>query len=71
MNKSLTDFKKYDKLQAQQFDVYRKALPYYEKAYELSPSSLNVVQTLMGLYENLSMTEKLDKIKVVYEKLKQ
>lgn len=71
MNKSLTDFKKYDKLQAQQFDVYRKALPYYEKAFELNPSSLNVVQTLMGLYENLSITEKLDKIKVVYEKLKQ
>lgn len=71
MNKSLSDFKKYDKLQAQQFDIYRKALPYYEKAYELNPNSINVVQTLMGLYENLEMTDKLDKIKVVYEKLKQ
>lgn len=71
MNKSLADFKKYDKLQAQQFDIYRKSLPYYEKAYELNPNSINVVQTLMGLYENLEMTDKLDKIKVVYEKLKQ
>ncbi|MHB1196869.1 MAG: tetratricopeptide repeat protein [Lutibacter sp.] len=70
MNKSLADFKKYDKLQVQQFDIYRKALPYYEKAYELNPNSINVVQTLMGLYENLEMTDKLEKIRVVYEKLK-
>ncbi|MFZ2282894.1 MAG: tetratricopeptide repeat protein [Lutibacter sp.] len=71
MNKSLADFKKYDKLQAQQFDIYRKALPYYEKAYELNPNSINVIQTLMGLYENLEMTDKLEKIRVVYDKVKQ
>lgn len=71
MNKSLADFKKYDKLQAQQFDIYRKSLPYYEKAYELNPNSINVIQTLMGLYENLEMTDKLEKIRVVYEKVKQ
>ncbi|OGS70295.1 MAG: hypothetical protein A3F91_03290 [Flavobacteria bacterium RIFCSPLOWO2_12_FULL_35_11] len=71
MNKSLADFKKYDKLQVQQFDIYRKALPYYEKAYELNPNSINVIQTLMGLYENLEMTDKLEKIRVVYEKVKQ
>ncbi|MDO9037822.1 MAG: tetratricopeptide repeat protein [Lutibacter sp.] len=71
MNKSLADFKKYDKLQAQQFDIYRKALPYYEKAYGLNPKSINIVQTLMGLYENLDMPVKLKEIKVVYESLKQ
>jgi tetratricopeptide (TPR) repeat protein len=71
MNKSLADFKKYDKLQVQQFDIYRKALPYYEKAYELNPKSINIIQTLMGLYENLEMTDKLEKIRVVYETLRQ
>ncbi|MDO9275144.1 MAG: tetratricopeptide repeat protein [Lutibacter sp.] len=71
MNKSLADFKKYDKLQAQQFDIYRKALPYYEKAYELNPNSINVIQTLMGLYENLDMPAKLAEIKVVSDKVKQ
>lgn len=71
MNKSLSDFKKYDKLQAQQFEIYKQALPYYEKAFELNPKSINIVQTLMGLYENLEMTDKLEKIKVVYEELKQ
>ncbi|HSQ47995.1 MAG TPA: tetratricopeptide repeat protein [Lutibacter sp.] len=71
MNKSLSDFKKYDKLQAQQFEIYKQALPYYEKAYSLSPKSINIVQTLMGLYENLDMPAKLTEIKAVYETLKQ
>jgi tetratricopeptide (TPR) repeat protein len=71
MNKSLADFKKYDKLQLQQFEIYKQALPYYEKAYALSPKSINIVQTLMGLYENLDMPAKLTEIKAVYETLKQ
>lgn len=71
MNKSLADFKKYDKLQAQQFEIYKQALPYYEKANALNPKSINIVQTLMGLYENLEMTDKLEKMKAVYEELKQ
>lgn len=71
MNKNLSDFKKYDKLQAQQFEIYREALPYYEKAYEYNPTSINIIQTLMGLYENLEMTEKLDDIRAVYDEIKQ
>ena len=71
MNKSLSDFDKYDKLQAQQFEIYKEALPYYEKAYEISTENLSIIQTLMGLYENLEMTDKLDTIKAVYEQLKQ
>jgi len=71
MNKSLSDFDKYDKLQAQQMEIYKKALPYYEKAYELNKSSLSTVQTLKGLYENLEMTEKTKEMQAVYDKLKQ
>lgn len=70
MNKSLSDFAKYDKLQVQQFEIYKEALPYYEKAYELNSTNISVIQTLMGLYENLEMTEKLDQIKMVYDELK-
>jgi tetratricopeptide (TPR) repeat protein len=70
MNKSLADFDKYDKLQTQQFEIYREALPSYEKAYELNSKNINVIQTLMGLYENLEMTDKLNEIKVVYDELK-
>ncbi|WP_372745023.1 tetratricopeptide repeat protein [Lutibacter sp.] len=70
MNKSLNDFAKYDKLQKQQFAIYEKSVPYYEKAFELNKSSISVVQTLMGLYENLGMDEKLEAIKTVYAELK-
>lgn len=70
MNKSLSDFDKYDRLQAEQFEIYKQAVPYYEKAYELAGDNISVIQTLMGLYENLDMTEKLDEIRAVYEELK-
>ena len=71
MNKSLADFDKYDRLQVQQFDIYKEAIPFYEKAYELSGSNMSIVQTLMGLYENLDMTDKLAEIKLVYDKLRE
>ncbi|WP_299528504.1 tetratricopeptide repeat protein [uncultured Lutibacter sp.] len=70
MNKSLSDFDKYDKLQAQQFEIYKKAIPYYEKAYEIDGKNISIIQTLMGLYENLEMTDKLDVIREIYEELK-
>ncbi len=71
MNKSLSDFDKYDKLQAKQFDVYKEALPYYESAFEYDNQNISVVQTLMGIYENLEMSDKLKEIRPVYEELKQ
>jgi tetratricopeptide (TPR) repeat protein len=71
MNKSLSDFDKYDKLQAQQLAIYKEALPYYEKAYAYNQSNINTVQTLMSLYENLDMPEKSKEFQAIYEKLKQ
>jgi len=71
MNKNLSDFDKYDKLLAEQKEIYKEALPYYEKAYELNRDNIGVVQTLLGLYENMEMTEKLEALKVVYEGLKE
>jgi tetratricopeptide (TPR) repeat protein len=71
MNKSLSDFDKYDKLQAKQLAIYKEALPYYEKAYEYNKTNISTVQTLMGLYENLDMAEKSKELHAVYDKLKQ
>lgn len=71
MNRNLSDFNKYDKLQAKQMEVYREALPYYEKAYELDSSRISVVQTIMGIYENLEMSEKAQELREVYNKLKE
>ena len=56
-------------MQAQQFEIYKQALPYYEKAYEINPSNIGVIQTLLGLYYNLEITEKLKDLKAVYEGL--
>ncbi len=70
MNNSLSDFNKYDKLQAQQFEVYKEALPFYEKAFEYDNSNKSIVQTLLGIYENLEMTDKLKEMKAVYETMR-
>lgn len=71
MNKNLSDFDKYDKLLVKQKEVYREALPYYEKAYELNDKNVSVVQILVGLYENLEMTDKLKAMQTVYDTLKE
>jgi len=70
MNKNLNDFKKYDQLQVKQFEIYKEALPYYEKAYELDKTSIGTIQTLLGLYENLGMSEKSKALQTVYEGMK-
>jgi len=70
MNKSLNDFNKYDKLQAKQMELYKEALPYFEKAFEINSTNINVVQTLRGIYEQLGMYDKSKEMKVVYDKLK-
>jgi tetratricopeptide (TPR) repeat protein len=71
MNNNLSNFEKYDALQAQQMEIYKEAIPYYESAYKFNNSNFSVVQTLMGLYENLEMTDKYNEIKAVYDSLKE
>ncbi len=71
MNNSLSDFDKYDKLQAKQFEIYKEAIPYYESAYKYNGSNIGIIQTLMGLYENLEMTDKFKEIRAVYDELKE
>ena len=58
MNKNLSDFKKYDALQLKQKEVYKEAMPYLEKASELSPTNDSLLKTLSGLYELLGMYDK-------------
>jgi len=66
MNANLSNFDKYDKLQAQQLAIYKEALPYYEKVYEMDATNISVIQTLMGIYENLEMYEKGKELRAVY-----
>lgn len=41
------------------FPLYRKALPYYEKAYELDPTNADCIFALKGIYYTLGMEDKL------------
>lgn len=70
MNQNLDNFDKYDELKAKQLEVYKLAIPYYEKAYEIDPNEIGVVQSLLGLYENLEMTEKAKQMKAKYDSLR-
>ncbi len=67
MNNSLNDFDKYDKIKARQLDLYKEVLPYFEKAHELSNKDKDIMRTLMNLYENLEMYDKLKKVKAAFE----
>lgn len=69
MNKNLSDFDKYDELQAKQKIVYKEALPYLEKADKYG-RSLDSVRTLMNIYENLAMDAKSKEYRDLYKKMK-
>lgn len=71
MNKNLNNFDKYDQLQAKQLELYKEALPYFEKAYELNNKNISVVQALMGIYEQLEMYDKAKELRAVYNSLKE
>jgi tetratricopeptide (TPR) repeat protein len=70
MNKNLSNFDKYDELEAKQKDVYRKALPYLEKADELKRST-DTVRSLLNIYDVLEMEEKADKLRPIYKEMRQ
>jgi len=70
MNKSLSDFKKYDEIKARQVELYKKVIPLYEKAYEFRPDDIDTVRTLMSLYENTGMDDKFSTMKAKYDSLK-
>jgi len=70
MNKSLSDFKKYDEIKARQVELYKEVIPVYEKAYELDSNDIDTVRTLMSLYENSEMDDKFQQMREKYESLK-
>jgi len=52
------DNKRYEVLKKQRIEMFKSALPYLEKAYELSPENKDVATTLLNIYGALEMTEK-------------
>ena len=60
---SKKDNARYDELDAQRKDLYKKVLPYLEKAMEVDPENKEIVKTAMNLYTNLDQQEKADSLK--------
>lgn len=66
MNKlgtSEKDNKRYEVLKKQRSDMFNAALPYLEKANELSPENEDVATTLLNVYGALEMTDKKKALK--------
>jgi DNA-directed RNA polymerase subunit F len=58
MNENLSDFVEYDRLREELLNIYREALPYFEKAYKFG--SISVKATINNIYENLDMDKRVD-----------
>tara|TARA_R110002049_G_scaffold24891_2_gene88030 strand:- start:1686 stop:2972 length:1287 start_codon:yes stop_codon:yes gene_type:complete len=69
MNKNLSNFKKYDELQAKQKDLYREALPYLVKADNIKRTE-GTVRTLLNMYDTLEMVKEADALRPIYKELR-
>jgi len=66
MNKlgtSAADMKKYDALKLKRENMYKAAIPYLEKAYDLFAGDKDIKATLLNMYNALDMTEKFKALK--------
>ena len=58
----ISDNKEYKKALEEMNEVFRKALPFFEKAHEMAPEDRNYMQILKGLYYRFNMTAEYDAI---------
>ena len=56
------DYKEYKKALEEMNQVFRKSLPFFEKAHEMAPEDRNYMQILKGLYYRFNMTAEYDAI---------
>lgn len=69
MNKNLSNFKKYDELEKKQKALYKRALPYLEKADKIARTE-DTVKSLLNIYDVLLMNDKADALRPVYNKMR-
>lgn len=50
--------KKYNELKVQRDDLFKKALPYLEKAYEIDPANVDYKSNLKKVYASMNMLDK-------------
>ncbi|WP_299126893.1 tetratricopeptide repeat protein [uncultured Winogradskyella sp.] len=54
---SSADNRRYDELKEERSQIYKKAIPYLEKALELNTTNVDAARTLMNIYSALGETE--------------
>ena len=66
---STADYNRYDELKIERENLYKKAIPYLEKVFELENDNLNAARTLRNIYSQLDDTESYNKYKVIVAEL--
>ncbi len=66
---STADYNRYDELKIERENLYKSAIPYLEKVYNLENDNLNAARTLKNIYSALGDTEQENKYKVIVAEL--
>ncbi|MBR4432716.1 MAG: tetratricopeptide repeat protein [Paludibacteraceae bacterium] len=66
---NIQDNKEYKQALDEMNEVFRKSLPFFEKAHEMAPEDRTYIQTLKGLYYRFGMEQKENEMKELLEKL--
>lgn len=69
LGNSRADNARYDELKEKRRKMYEEAMPYLERASELAPENIGVVQTLMNIYSQLGEDEKFKATKAKLKEL--
>jgi tetratricopeptide (TPR) repeat protein len=59
---NISDVKKYNEEKEKARDLFRKALPYFEKAFQLNPKASDNKMALRSIYYNLDMGDKYEEM---------
>ena len=66
---STADYNRYDELKIERENLYKSAIPYLEKVFELESDNLNAARTLRNIFSALDETESYNKYKVIVAEL--
>tara|TARA_B100000900_G_scaffold231356_1_gene196490 strand:+ start:642 stop:1916 length:1275 start_codon:yes stop_codon:yes gene_type:complete len=66
---STADYNRYDELKIERENLYREAIPYLEKVFELEDDNLNAARTLRNIFSQLDETESYNKYKAIVANL--
>ena len=64
---TIVDVKKYNEEKEKAKELFRKALPYLEKSFQLNPDSMDAKIALQVIYYNLEMEDKLNDLEKLME----